>query len=310
MTTTAKLRTGLGIGALALAAVACKSEGAATGPGSAAPTATAAPAADPNELAVGREIIASTAANSFTLGKVTAIDGSKITYEYGEADKKTNKRPTYSVDKAKVFLTGIPPKAAPKVGDFVIVKTSTGSWTGCEVKTADGALLGCEDYYGKTNNADVKSVIVPDAVTSADIKQSLAKAAKHRAFDAAAKAAGRPAVPKGWKPKVKDAVVVLFAGSSWYGGTVEKIDGEKVTIKWDSTVWKDPATKSTNELAPLPKGPATVKAGDFIIVPPTSVGFSWEHRKVQSVTKDTAEVVDKDDKKSNVNLKDVLAITP
>jgi hypothetical protein len=304
------IKLGVGLSALALTCVACKGKEEAPAAGTAAPTATATAAADPNEVAVGKEIVAATGANSFSEGKVSAIDGTKVTYEYGEPDKTTNKRPTYTVDKAKVFVIGAPQKNPPKVGDFVIAKSATGSWNGCEVKTAEGNVLGCEDWYGKVNNADLKSTIIPDAVTGADIKQSLARSAKHRAFETAAKAAGKPVVPKGWKPKPKDAVVVLFAGSSWHGATVEKVDGEKVTVKWDSTAWKDPAEKAMNEVVPAPKGVASVKEGNFIILPPKSLGFSWEYRKVVSVTKETAEVIDKDDQKSTVNLKEVLAIAP
>ncbi|MBM4359271.1 MAG: hypothetical protein FJ096_14310 [Deltaproteobacteria bacterium] len=303
------IRLGFGLGALALACVACKGKTEATGSGTAAPSATAA-AAEEGALAVGTEVVAATGQNSFTQGKVTAIDGSKITYEYGEPDAKTSKRPTYSVDKAKVFLLGAPPKAAPKVGDFVIAKSATGQWSGCEVKTAEGDVLGCEDWFGKANNVDAKTTIVPDAVTSADIRQSLARSAKHRAFETAAKAAGKPATPKGWKPKAKDVVVALFAGSSWHGATVEKVDGEKISIKWDSPAWKEPVEKALSELVPAPKNPAAAKEGGYVMLPPKSLGFSWEFRKVVSVKKDTAEVLDKDDQKSTVNLKDVLAVVP
>lgn len=303
---------GIGLLAIALATSACdagdKADKKEPTAGSAAPAATAK--ADANALAVGKVVVATSAPNSFTEGKVAAIEGNKVTYEYGEPDKTTNKRSSYSVDKTKAFVVGDGLKAAAKVGEFLIAKNATGSWVGCEVKTAEGGVYGCEDWYGKVNNVDGKSAIKPDAVTSADIKQSLAKAAKHRAFDTEAQAAGKPVKPKGWKPKAKDAVVVAFAGSSWYGGTVEKVDGAKVTIKWDSTVWKDPAEKADNEVMPLPKAAQKTEAGQFVIVQPKFAGSSWDYRKVVSVTKDSAEVIDKDDNKSTVSLKELLPIAP
>ncbi len=295
--------------AVALATSACdagdKKETAAA---SAAPSATAK--ADANALAVGKVVVATSAPNSFTEGTVASIEGDKVTYEYGEPDKTTNKRATYAVDKAKAFLLGDGLKAPAKVGELLIATNATGSWVGCEVKTAAGGVYGCEDWYGTVNNVEGKSAVKPDAATSADIKDSLAKAAKHRAFAKEAQAAGKPVKPTGWKPKAKDAVVVAFAGASWYGGTVEKVDGAKVTIKWDSTAWKDPADKAENEVAPLPKAAQKAEAGQFVIVPPRSAGFEWEYRKVVSVTKDSAEVVDRDGNKSTVSLKDVLPIAP
>ena len=92
-------RVGLaGFFALALVGVeGCdKTPAAAGGEGGAVATA-----ADPGGLSVGKEIVASGSANSFTGGTVTAIEGMKVTYEYGEADKTTGKRYSSSVDKSK-----------------------------------------------------------------------------------------------------------------------------------------------------------------------------------------------------------------
>jgi hypothetical protein len=296
------IKVGIGLCAVALLGVGCKSKdgGGAAASGSAA----AAAAEDPNAVAVGKDIVAATGANSFTEGKVTAIEGMKVTYEYGLPDETTKKRPTHSVDKGKVFLLGVPQKAAPKVGDFIIAKGISSYWSGCEVKSDAGGVLACEDAYGKMNNVDPKTAIVPDAVTSADIKQYLARAAKHRAFDEAAKAAGKPVAPKGWKPKEKDSVAVEWMTGSWKAATVVKVEGDKITIKWDNSVWQDNDRK-IDQVVPAPKAAATVKEGQFVLV---HKGTDWDARKVVSATKDSAEVIDKDDTKTTVALKEVLAV--
>lgn len=301
------IRGVLELGSVALFCAACQGEPTS---GSATATAAATAAADPTKLAVGAAVIASSSPNSFTEGKVTAIEGTKVTYEYGDPDQATGKRSTSSADAAKVFLTGLAPKSAPKVGDYIVAKMASGSWTGCEVKTAETTILGCEDWNGKVNNVDPKTVVVVDPITSADIKGSLTKSAKNRKFDDAAKNAGKPVSPAGWKPKVKEAVIVPFAGSSWYGGTVEALDGAKVTIKWDTTVWKDPAVKMLNEIVAVPTGVQKVTVGQFIIVPPKFSGSQWEYRKVVSVTTDSAEVLDTNDEKSTVSLKTIVPVAP
>lgn len=296
-----KIKLGVGLCAVALLCGACKGKDRG-GAASAEATATAAP--DPSEVAVGKDIVAVNGANSFTEGKVTAVEGLKVTYEYGEPDKTTNKRPTHTVDKAKVYVIGAPAKAAPKVGDFLIAKSASGYWAGCEAKSENSGVLLCEDAYGKANNVDSKGAIVPDAVTSADIKQYLARSAKHRAFDEAAKAAGKPSAPKGWKPKEKDSVAIEWMAGSWKAGTIDKIDGDKITVKWDNGVWQ-PAQRKIDQVVPAPKAAAAAKEGGFVLV---HQGTDWDARKVVSVTKDSADVIDKDDKKTSVALKDVLAV--
>jgi len=119
-------------------------------------TAAAAAAADPNEVTVGKDIVAAAGVSRFTEGKVAALEGTKVTYEYGEPDKTTKKRATSTADLGKMFLIGAASKAAPKVGDFVIAKGSNSEWSGCEVKSDAGGVLGCEDAYGTSNNVDPK----------------------------------------------------------------------------------------------------------------------------------------------------------
>jgi hypothetical protein len=293
----------VGFCAVALLGVGCNSK---DGEGAAASgSAAAAAPEEPNAVAVGKEIVAATGANSFSEGKVTALEGTKVTYEYGEPSETTKKRPTYSVDKGKVFLLGVPQKAAPKVGDFIIAKGAGSGWTGCEVKSDAGGVLACEDAYGKTNNVDPKTAIVPDAATSADIKQYLARAAKHRAFDEAAKGAGKPVARKGWRPKEKDSVAVEWMVGSWYAASVLKVDGDTITIKWDTKGWPDPAEKNIAQVAPVPTAAAQVKEGQFVLM---HVGDQWPFHKVVSVAKDTAEVIDRDDKKTTANLKNLIAV--
>ena len=306
MTMVSKVSNTLRFSVLACAVLgsACKSEPVATTSGSVAPSGQATAAAAPGDLVVGSEIVVVRSANSFTGGTATAIAGTKVMYDYGDPDATTKKRQTSSADKAQAFVLGAAPKTPVKVGDFVIAKSTSGSWFGCEVKTAEASILGCEDSYGKINNTDPKSVVAPDGVTSANIKQALTSATKERVFDAAAAAAGKPAAPKGWTPKAADMVAVEWMTNKWHAASVVSVDGANVTIKWDNGVWKNDV-KSLAAIVPAPKVALAVNAGQFVLV---HVGNEWTAHKVVSATKTTAEVVDKNDKQTTVKLADVLLV--
>ena len=278
---------------------------------SAAPSGSTEASAAPKKatVEVGSEIVAATSKTSFREGKVSKIEGSKVTFEYGTPDKKTNKRPTQTVDKNKVWPIANP--YGPKAGDHLVCKVSTTSWHPCVVKTIEGEVIKIEDHYGKAHNVNKGAVLKPDAATQANIKEFLAKEAKHRAFDKAFEAAGKPFKPAGWIPKKGEKIVIHFVGTSWYGGSVveHKKDKGKVRIDWEGDTWDD-RDVAPDEVAPQPNKPMDVKEGQFVIVRPKSATMRWEHNKILSVTDDALEVVNRDDSKRKVSKNDVLPIVP
>jgi len=277
----------------------------------ATPTGSAEASAAPKKatVEVGSEIVAATSKTSFREGKVTKMEGSKVTFEYGKPDKKTGKKPTQTVDKTKVWLAASPYK--PKAGDHLVCKVNTTSWYPCVVKAIEGEVIKIEDHYGKAHNIDQTAILKPDAATQANIKDYLAKEAKHRAFDKAFEAAGKPFQPEGWVPKKGEKIVIHFVGTSWYGGTVveNKKDKGKVRIDWEGDTWDD-RDVAPDEVAPQPTKPMDVKQDQFVIVRPKSATMRWEHTKVVGVTDDALEVVNRDDSKRKVSKKDVIPIVP
>jgi hypothetical protein len=294
------------LGLILLSVSSCDSKDDGAEP-SGSTEATAAP--KKATVDVGSEIVAATSKTSFREGKVTKLEGSKVTFEYGRPDKKTNKKPTQTVDKTKVWLTANP--HAPKAGDHLVCKVSTTSWHPCTVKAIEGEVIKVEDHYGKAHNINKSAILKPDAATQANIKEFLAKEAKHRAFDKAFEAAGKPAKPATWVPKKGEKIVIHFVGTSWYGGTVveNKKDKGKVRIDWEGDTWDD-RDVAPDEVAPQPTKPMDVKEGQFVIVRPKSATMRWEHTKIVSLADDAIEVINRDDSKRKVSKNDVIPIVP
>ncbi len=271
---------------------------------------TGAPAAAAKaEVKVGAEIVAATSKHSFREGKVTKIEGTKLVFEYGTANKKTGKKSTWTVDKAKVWLKG--QVKAVKAGDHLVCRVHTSSWYPCKIKSVEGTVIKIEDSYGKSHNVEKAALVQPDAATQANIKDYIIKEGKRRAFDKAFEAAGKPLQPEDWKPKKGDKIVIHFVGTSWYGGTVVKNKKKKgkVRIDWEGDTWDD-RDVSPDEVAPQPKKKQDVKEGQFVIVRPKSASSRWEHCKVTKVKGDTVTVVNRDESKRKVSKKDIVPIVP
>ncbi|MBU0607942.1 MAG: hypothetical protein KKI08_08635, partial [Armatimonadetes bacterium] len=189
-------------------------------------------AAEPT-VKVGTDIVAATSKTSFRQGKVFAIEGSRVTFEYGTENENTKRKPTWTVDGDKVWLmTGVKDATA---GDALVCRTGTESWYPCRVDGVEGAVVKIQDSYGKQHNLSHMALLRPDEATQADVKDYLAREAKRRAFDQAFLAAGRPVRPPRWAPKKGDKVVIQFVGTSWYSGTVVEMkkDSNQATIDWE-----------------------------------------------------------------------------
>lgn len=295
-----------GVGCIALvllAGAACGKKADTTA--DAGPTAPATvPGTDQvTDVKVGDEVVVVSGKASFWRGKIAAVEGNKITYEYG------SNKSTSTTDKGDVYV--LPKgdhKAVEKAGDFVICRTGSDSWEGCVVKTVNGAVFVCESSGASSHNLAASDLILPKPATQANIKEYLETYARHRAFNDAAKAAGKPLRPAGWKARPGADVLAQFAGSSWYGAKVTKVTADKITVAWEDK--SGPAERRIEEVVPKPAGPQKVAADQFVIVRPGTSSYRWDYAKVTSVTGASVVVADEDGKPRTVSTKDVCPIVP
>jgi hypothetical protein len=252
------------------------------------------------ELKIGDEIIVESGKASFWKGKITKIEANRVTYEYGSSKSSD------TADKGDVYVVeGADHKGIEKAGDHVICKTGSSYWGPCIVKSVNGPVYVCEDASGNSHNLSAPDVILPKPATQANIKERIERDARHRAFLAAAKAAGKPATPANWKPKPGADVVALFAGTTWYGGKVTKV-GSKVTVQWDDK--SSPSERDPADVAPKPTGAQKVAVDQYVIVRPTGGSNRWEFHKVEKVEGASVVVADQDGKTKTVSNKDVSPI--
>lgn len=255
------------------------------------------------DVKIGDEVIVESGKASFWKGKITKVEGNRVTYEYGSS------KSTDTADKGDVYVvSSTEHKGIEKADDYVICRSSSNYWEACQVKAVNGAVYVCEDTGGTSHNLSAPDVILPKPATQANIKERIETDARHRAFLAACKAAGKPARPAGWTPKPGADVVALFAGTSWYGAKVTKVAGNKITVQWDDK--SSPSDRDPGDVAPKPAGAQKVAAGQYVIVRPTGGSARWEYAKVDKVDGTSVVVSDQDTKPRTVTNKDISPIVP
>ncbi len=267
--------------------------------------ASAAPA--DKTVAVGALVVlGSQGSTNFTEGKVTAIDGDKVTIEYGQPDKESGKRSTRTEERSHAWFAGVDP-AALKPGEAVACRDSDGGYyfSACLVKSVEGPVVTVEDGWGRSKNLAAGAIMRPDPVTQKDLKDSIAQEKAGREWEAARDAAGKPARPANWKPKAGEKILILWA-STWRPGSVKKVAGATITVHYDGTSWKDEDMTADKIVPVSAKGSGKVKVGQYVIAEPSFADSSWDAYKVEAVDGDIADVSDRSGERHKVNVKSLI----
>jgi hypothetical protein len=238
--------------------------------------------------AVGDVVVAHWAGNTWSEGKVDSIDGqrAKIVWSDNASPSEVDLVDIYQMPK-----TGAP--ATSRAGDFVITKRSTGvNWEGAQVTMVSPGVITVK-YVSDLEEANLppEKVIAASPAAAADIKADAAKT------DFLKKAQSHtPQAPAGYKPKVGDHIFGGWTSTSWFGGKVKSISGDKALIVWEGP---KPDEAALDKIVPYPTAENSAPAvGDYLLIKPSS--GSWDYAQVSAVHGSEIEVKDADGKTRTV----------
>jgi len=291
------------LAALALLAAGCDETPAAGAPASSTAT-SAAPV-----LAAGTRILVGNGRVGFVEGEVIAAGDDQVRYSLGAPDSTNSGRAKASAPRAQVWPVGH--GVRPASGQHLVCELSTSKWVPCKVISATGSIYLAEDRFGERHEMTSQQLVATDDETAANIGSYLTREARHRKFDEAFKAAGAPERASSWKPTKDEPVVIHFAGTSWYGGTVLAFDPAKqsVRVSYHGKTFDD-RDVPLERVIPEPSKPAMLQRDQFVIVRPEESDALWAHARVVGIDGDNIEVVDRDDLKRRVASNAVAAVSP
>ncbi len=247
------------------------------------PSKPEAPAAETksSKPVTGDTVVAKWSQNSFYEGKVTEIDGSKITVAWEDGSSPSK------VDDTDVFAL---PKSDSKpdvaVGDIVLAKTGSGSyWNGAEVTGIDGDAFEVKTVEkGDVSNVPGSKIIKVSDAIAANLKQKAGST--NFLADAQAK---KPSAPSGFEAKKGDKVLAEWSTNSWWAGKVDKTAGSKTTVAWEDG--STPSAIDSTKVLPFPtsKDSKMPEADQYLLIKPAS-GTKWEYAQTVSVSDSGVEV--------------------
>jgi hypothetical protein len=257
--------------------------------GNAASASGSEKAAEVKPPAVGDLVVAHWAGNTWSEGKVDKIDGSRATIVWSD-----NSAPN-DVDLVDIYRT---PQAGAqstaRAGDYVLTKRSTGTnWEGAQVTMVSPGVITVK-YVSDLEEANLppEKVIGATPAAAADMKSLASRT------DFLHKAQARtPQAPAGYQPKTGEHVLGPWTSTSWYGGKVKSISGDKALIEWEGP---KPDEAALEKIVPYPaaENSATPSVGDYLLIKPTS--GSWDYAQVTGVNTSEIEAKDADGKTRQV----------
>ncbi len=239
--------------------------------------------------AVGDLVVAHWAGNTWSEGRVDSIDGprAKIVWSDNASPNDVDLVDIYQMPKAGA-------QATVKAGDYVLTKRSTGTnWEGAQVTMASPGVITVK-YVSDLEEANLppEKVIAVTPAVAADMKADAAKT------DFLKKAqAQKPQAPAGYKPKVGEHILGGWTSTSWFGGKVRSISGDKALLEWEGP---KPDEATLDKIVPYPtaENSQTPTVGDYLLVKPNS--GSWDYVQVSAVNGSNIEVKDADGKTRTV----------
>lgn len=235
--------------------------------------------------AVGQQVVARWAGNSWYEGRVESLDGARarIAWRDDLTPSEVDLVDVYTMPRA-----GAQPSV--RANDYVLAKRSSGTdWVGAQVTmTSPGVITVRYNSDFEEANLPPEKVIAISAAVAADMKTEAART------DFLKKAqALRPQAPPDYRPKAGERVLGAWTTHAWYGGRVKSINGNKATVVWDGP---RPDEAGFENLVPYPtaENSPSPAVGDYVLVKPTS--GSWDYAQVSSAGGSSIEVKGPDGK--------------
>lgn len=248
----------------------------------------------------GAQIVVEQRAAEFLEGRVIggAPEG-KLRVQLGGVDE------TQLVSAADVYR--LPPEPVHlSVGELAICESGDAKWVACRLQSVSGAgTVEAVGPGGERLDARPGRILAPTPLTLLNLRRRFERESARGAFLQAARRAGSPTPPSGWRPSAQ-ARVLARRGEDWHSAEVRELDGDTVHLVWSGGERVSEVARSA--LVPEPPTAQPIRAGSFVLIRPVSLQGAWERWKVVSSGEDSWVIVDADGVRRTVSARDVLPL--
>jgi hypothetical protein len=134
-------------------------------------------------------------------------------------------------------------------------------------------------------------LLVPSALTELNLRRYFARSESEQAFLHAAEHAGEPRPEPGWRPAVRERLLVKI-GPEWFTGYVRELDSDTAQVTLSSGQRSATVPLSALSAEPPSSFVSELRRGDFVLVRPESPAQPWPRLQVRALNDTELKLAD------------------
>jgi len=183
------------------------------------------------------------------------------------------------------------------------------AWVPCRLLRITGTTLQARTADGELFELTRDRLLSPSALTELNLKRYFARREAEQTFAQAAERAGDPRPEPGWRPALRERLLVKV-GEQWFTGYVRSIDGDTAQIGLSSRQREATVPLSALSAEPPSSFAAELRRGDFVLLRPESPAEPWPRLQVRSVDDAELKLVDAEGRVKSATVRDIVPLRP
>jgi hypothetical protein len=257
--------------------------------------------AHPEVYVRGDRVVAEQSAAQFFEGRVLSAQGDRLRLQaIGGSD---------SLTAVASDVYRLPPVSHELTVNMLAICGRADGWQPCRIVKVSANALQARSATGERFELTRDHVLVPSALTELNLKRHFARSEAEQAFAHAAERAGDPRPEPGWRPAVRERLLVKI-GAEWFTGYVRAIDGDLAEVALSS-----PQRSATVPLSALTAEPPSsfvneLRRGDFVLLRPETPSQPWPRMQVRAVNVAELKLGDASGTSKSATVREVVPLRP
>jgi len=257
--------------------------------------------AQPEVYVRGDRVVAEQSAAQFFEGRVLSVQGDRLRLQaIGGSD-------SLNVVASDVYR--LPPVAHELTLNMLAICGRGEMWLPCRLSRISGGALQARSAGGELFDLPRDRLLVPSALTELNLKRYFARSESEQAFAHAAARAGDPRPEPGWRPALRERLLVKV-GAEWFTGYVRELDSDTAQVALSSPQRSVSAPLSALTAEPPSSFVSELRRGDFVLFRPDTPSEPWRRMQVRALNDAELKLADATGTSRSATVREVVPLRP
>ena len=249
----------------------------------------------------GDRVVAEQSAAQFFEGRVLSVQGERLRLQAIGGNDSLN------VVASDVYpLPAAPHDLTP---NMLAICGRGEAWLPCRLMQVTGSTLAARTATGESFDLTRDRVLVPSALTELNLKRHFARSEAEQAFAQAAAHAGEPRPEPGWRPALRERLLVKV-GTDWFTGYVREIEDDRAQVTLSSAQRSATVPLSALSAEPPSSFVSEVRRGDFVLFRPDTSSLPWSRMQVRALNGVELKLADASGTLKSATVREVVPLRP